>query len=120
MEAPKSNTNVNLKVTGSDSGKEVYTSGPAASTLATPGNAALFTAAAQPEPTIEEEDDISIPVDHGTPCRRKGCSVTFESNEAHRIGDGQGTVCVYHPAPVSTNGFLERSTQSQAHLLAHL
>ena len=109
MEAPKSGTNMNLRMTGLHSGKEVYTSGPVASTLTTPGNAAL-SVAVQPEPMVEEEDDISIAVNPGAPCRRKGCGVAFESNEVHRIGDGQGTICVYHPAPVSTNGFLERST----------
>ena len=119
VEAPKSNANVNLKMTGSDSGKEVYTSGPTASTPATSGNAAL-SMAVQPEPIVEEEDDISIAINPGTLCRRKGCGIAFESNEAHRVGDGEGTVCVYHPAPVSTNGFLERSTRSQTHLLAHL
>lgn len=94
-------------MTGSDSGKEIYTSGLAASTLATPGNAALSVDAIQPEPVVEEEDDTSIAVNPGTTCRRKGCGVAFESNEANRVGDGEGTVCVYHPAPVSTAGFLK-------------
>jgi hypothetical protein len=54
-----------------------------------------------PPPVIEEEDDLGIPVKAGTACQRKGCGVVFESNEKNRIGDGEGTVCTYHPAPVS-------------------
>jgi hypothetical protein len=54
-----------------------------------------------PAPIILEEDDISTPVAVGTTCKRNGCQTTFISDEANRLGDGEGTVCVYHPAPVS-------------------
>ncbi|KIL69623.1 hypothetical protein M378DRAFT_68757 [Amanita muscaria Koide BX008] len=50
-----------------------------------------------PEP--EEEDDLSTPAVPGAPCKRKGCGVTFVSDEVNRQGDGEGTVCVYHPKP---------------------
>jgi len=53
----------------------------------------------QPTPIVEEEDDVTIPVKVGTTCRRKGCGVTFESDDKNRIGDDEGTVCNYHPAP---------------------
>jgi hypothetical protein len=52
-------------------------------------------------PVIEEDDDPSMPVKAGTTCRRKGCDVVYESDEVNRIGDGAGTVCTYHSAPVS-------------------
>lgn len=58
-------------------------------------------APAPPAPVVEEEDDPTIPVKVGTTCRRKGCGVAFESDDVNRIGDGEGTVCTYHPAPVS-------------------
>ncbi|KAJ3726371.1 hypothetical protein DFJ43DRAFT_1002321 [Lentinula guzmanii] len=47
----------------------------------------------------EEEDDLSVKIATGTPCRRNGCSTTFISDEENRYGDGDGTHCNYHPAP---------------------
>ncbi|KAF9239585.1 chord-domain-containing protein [Melanogaster broomeanus] len=47
----------------------------------------------------EDEDDLSVTVAAGTPCSRKGCGVAFVSDEENRIGDGEGVVCSYHPAP---------------------
>ena len=96
MEAPKSTSSANLTLTETPTGKEVYTSG--ASNIPT-STAAV--AVAPPPPVIEAEDDLSIPVKVGTPCQRKGCAVAFETDEINRIGDGKGTVCTYHPAPVS-------------------
>ncbi|TFK76587.1 chord-domain-containing protein [Pluteus cervinus] len=52
-----------------------------------------------PAPAVEEEEDFNVPVSPGTECRRKGCNVKFVSDEVNRIGDGEGTVCTYHPAP---------------------
>ena len=49
----------------------------------------------------EEEDDPSIPVPVGAKCKRHGCEVKFESEETNRRGEGEGTVCIHHPAPVS-------------------
>ena len=53
-------------------------------------------------PAILEEDDLSIPVQPGMVCRRKGCGVTFTSDEVNRQGDGEGVICHYHSLPVST------------------
>jgi len=98
VEAPKSTSTANLKMTGSDAGKEVFISDSGASGTPIQG-AAMAMAPVQPVPVVEDEDDPSVPVTAGTPCRRKGCGVVFESDEANRIGDGEGTVCTYHPAP---------------------
>jgi hypothetical protein len=49
----------------------------------------------------EEEDDVTVPVDPGTICRRKGCGAAFVSDSVNRLGDGEGTVCTYHPSDVS-------------------
>ena len=55
---------------------------------------------ANPAPVLEE-DDLNATVPPGTVCRRKGCGVTFISDEVNRQGDGEGAVCHYHPLPVS-------------------
>lgn len=55
----------------------------------------------QPIAVQEEEDDPSIPVPVGTQCKRHGCGAKFESDETNRLGSGEGTVCIYHSAPVS-------------------
>lgn len=94
VEAPKSNTNVNLKVTESKDGKEVYSS---ASATPTPAASVAREPASPPE---EEEDDLSVPVAVGTTCKRKGCGKSFVSDEVSRSGDGEEAVCVYHPLPV--------------------
>ncbi|ESK92863.1 cord and cs domain protein [Moniliophthora roreri MCA 2997] len=52
-----------------------------------------------PPPVVEEEDDPNIPVQPGTECRRRGCKTTFVSDDVNRKGDGEGTKCIYHPAP---------------------
>jgi hypothetical protein len=98
IEAPKSTSSANLTMTETPAGKEVYTSGPRANN--TPTSTAAMVVAPAP-PVIEAEDDLSISVKIGTMCQRKGCGVVFESDEKNRIGDGEGTVCTYHPAPVS-------------------
>ena len=54
-----------------------------------------------PAPVMLEEDDLNTTVSPGTVCRRKGCGTIFVSNEVNRQGDGEGTVCHYHPLPVS-------------------
>jgi hypothetical protein len=87
-------------MTGSDAGKEAYITQSETGGMAIQG-AAMAMAPVQLAPVIEEEDDPSVPVSAGTSCRRKGCGVVFESDEINRIGDGEGTVCTYHPAPVS-------------------
>ncbi|KAF7311544.1 hypothetical protein MKEN_01056800 [Mycena kentingensis (nom. inval.)] len=58
-----------------------------------------------PAPVVEEEDDLEAVVSPGTTCKRKGCGVAFVSNEENRLGDGQGTVCTYHPkSPIFHEG----------------
>ena len=64
---------------------------------------------AAPAPVLEE-DDLSTPVPVGTVCRRKGCGVAFISDEVNRQGDGEGTVCQYHPLPVSYGVHLQLQT----------
>jgi len=54
---------------------------------------------ATPAPPALEVDDLNIPVTVGTSCIRKGCGVTFVSDEVNRQGDGEGTICHYHPLP---------------------
>lgn len=56
-------------------------------------------AAPTPAPLILDEDDLSAPVNPGTQCLRNGCTVEFVSDEVNRIGDGDGTTCLYHPMP---------------------
>lgn len=87
-----------LTITESKEGKEVYSTGR---TLQLQASAPLTLPA---EPVLpsppEEEDDLGVAVASGTQCRRKGCSVAFASDAENRIGNGEGTVCTYHPAPV--------------------
>ena len=59
----------------------------------------------QPQPIVEEEDDLDVPVQPGTACRRRGCKTTFVSDDENRKGDGEGTQCTYHPAPVASFPF---------------
>jgi hypothetical protein len=77
----------------------------------TPQGAEIYTAVSQrpnqlstpppaPSVIVDEEDDTNVTVDSGTPCRRNGCKTEFVSDEINRLGDGEGTVCQYHPAPV--------------------
>ncbi|KIP08162.1 hypothetical protein PHLGIDRAFT_88607 [Phlebiopsis gigantea 11061_1 CR5-6] len=73
---------------------------PAQETPAPPPVAApvpASTPAPPPPPEEDEEDDLTVEVPVGTTCRHKGCGKTFVSNETSRLGDGQETVCIYHP-----------------------
>jgi len=103
-EAPKvpepkpSSTTTFTVAESSTEGKETYsTTSAAASGVSSQVNPEPL----QPSPPTEEEDDPTEPVTPGTPCRRRGCGVPFVSDQENRQGDGPGTVCVYHPAPVS-------------------
>ncbi|KAK0210240.1 hypothetical protein DFS33DRAFT_1402956 [Desarmillaria ectypa] len=92
----------NLAVSVSEDGKEVYASEvmPTNTSSQSKLPASLPIVSTQtPPPAIEEEDDLSIPVAVGTKCLRKGCGKLFVSDELNRLGDGEGTVCVYHPSP---------------------
>ncbi|KAJ7168211.1 HSP20-like chaperone [Mycena crocata] len=96
VEVPKPSSSANITMTeaGPD-GKEVYSS----NTAQTQRVETAPPAAVVRPPVIEEEDDLNIPVSVGTACKHKGCSVAFVSDEANRKGDGEGTVCTYHPLP---------------------
>jgi len=89
----------NVTVTEVEPGKEVFTTVGAKPSAfsASPKNAPP---PVEPAPVIvEDEDDTSIPVAVGTICRRTGCGAEFVSDEVNRVGDGEDTVCTYHPAP---------------------
>lgn len=97
---PKSATTEILTMTGSKEGKEIYSTVrthqfPASAPLAT----ALLTDSV-PASLPEEEEDLSVAVTPGTKCTRKMCQVVFVTDAENRIGNGEGTVCTYHPAPV--------------------
>ncbi|KAF7338699.1 hypothetical protein MVEN_01045800 [Mycena venus] len=100
--APKPSTSTNLTMTpGESGGQEVYTS---SGSNATPVQKQPIEAVAAPAPAprpalVEEEDDPSIAVSVGTTCKHNGCKVEFVSDEVNRFGDGEGTVCTYHPQP---------------------
>jgi hypothetical protein len=100
VEAPKPSSNATLKVTESTAGTEVFSSSPFPITSPRPSTASPITASATPSPVIEE-DDLDVPVNAGTKCRRNGCGTVFVTDDVNRKGDGDGTVCTYHPAPVS-------------------
>lgn len=89
-----------LTVTESKEGKEVFqVSG--ARTLQPQASALARTPVESVPPSfLEEEDDPNVAVAPGTECRRKGCTVNFVSDADNRVGNGEGTVCTYHPAPV--------------------
>lgn len=81
-------------------GKETFHVGgkPGTPTLAA---TAPVEVAAAPAPVVLEEDDLTADVPVGTVCRRKGCGTVFVSDSVNRNGEGEGTVCHYHPLPVS-------------------
>jgi hypothetical protein len=94
--APKaSSANVNLTLKETKDGAEVYSTGVTKAALPKPSSPAPVEA-----PVVEDEDDLSVPVSPGTICKRKGCGTVFVDDEANRIGDGDETVCIYHPASV--------------------
>ncbi|KAJ7043183.1 hypothetical protein C8F04DRAFT_1073915 [Mycena alexandri] len=101
VEAPKPTSSTNLTMTTDTDGQEVYSSGPSTAPKQTIQNQPIEAVATAPvrAPVVEEEEDLSTPVSVGTACKHKGCSVSFVSDEVNRIGDGEGTVCTYHPSP---------------------
>ncbi|KAK0458528.1 chord-domain-containing protein, partial [Desarmillaria tabescens] len=105
FEPSKAPTNPNnLAVSFSEDGKEVYTSetvptNTSSQSESKPPASQPIVSTQTPPPAIEEEDDLSVPVALGTKCLRKGCGKLFVSDELNRLGDGEGTVCVYHPSP---------------------
>ncbi|KII88667.1 hypothetical protein PLICRDRAFT_41870 [Plicaturopsis crispa FD-325 SS-3] len=99
VEAPKPSPNETLTVAEVVGGKEVYTSGNGGISAKSPPAASAISATPKPAPIVEEEEDLDVTVKPGTTCRHKGCGVAFVSDEINRKGDGEGTVCTYHPAP---------------------
>jgi hypothetical protein len=87
-----------VSITESADGKEIYTS------RAAPTVSSIAQLAPPPvEEEEEEAEDLAVPVNPGTVCRHRGCRVTFVSDDVNRVGDGEGTVCTYHPSAVSAN-----------------
>ncbi|KAG5220075.1 chord-domain-containing protein [Salix suchowensis] len=84
VEAVKSTPNTSLHMTETLDGKEVYGSSKQARTASQDATIA-------PTPVIQEEDDPSVPVSPGTPCRRRGCGVAFVSDALNRSEDGEGS-----------------------------
>lgn len=102
-EAPKapSAADPGVKLTSTDAQSETYTTKSAPSTATAPPPTAVGASAPAPAPAPEEEEDLAAQVPSGAKCRHYGCTVVYESDEAHRVGDGPGTTCVYHSKAVS-------------------
>ncbi|KIJ69581.1 hypothetical protein HYDPIDRAFT_124193 [Hydnomerulius pinastri MD-312] len=96
-QAPTPASTSTLTMTESADGKEVYSTAKAVPKENS--TSAIAAPLAPPPPPAEDEDELSVPATTGTLCKRKGCGVAFVSDEENRIGDGEGTVCTYHPAP---------------------
>jgi hypothetical protein len=97
QQAQKFHTPTNLPVVERKPDVEVYGIAP----KAVDDRAPEITSTALPPPVVEEEeDDLTISVARGTICKNKGCGVAFVSDEVNRLGDGEGTICSYHPKPV--------------------
>ncbi|KAJ2916850.1 hypothetical protein MD484_g3546, partial [Candolleomyces efflorescens] len=105
--APAQSSSKVTSVSQENDGTETFSIGGGRNKVPAPPNAVVDrpSAPAPPPPPEEEEDDLSIPVPSGKLCIRKGCGVSFVSDEVNRIGDGEGAVCVYHPLqPVFREG----------------
>jgi len=94
-----SGASVKVTSTTDSAGKETYSTGATPTTASTPKPTTQQAPIALPAPIPEDVDDLNAVVPPGTNCTRKGCETVFVSNEENRLGDGPGTVCVYHPAP---------------------
>jgi CHORD len=88
-----SNTSVSSGPTSVDGGVETYGSVPA-KVIRTSTPQLPTVEEKKPEPL--EQDDLSIPVEKGTKCTRKGCNAEFISEEISR-GEGDEAKCVFHP-----------------------
>ncbi|KAH9484143.1 Cysteine and histidine-rich domain-containing protein [Psilocybe cubensis] len=98
---PRSTVNVSSETTSD--GKEIYqVGGVHKDSLTSSASAKQEVTAAMPAPPpvpVLEVDDLNQAVPVGTPCKRKGCHTIFVSDEQNRQGDGEGTICRYHPLP---------------------
>jgi hypothetical protein len=81
----------------SSTGQETF--GGPSRPVGIPVGALLTPRSGTPKPVEEDEDDVDVPVEVGTKCKRNGCNKTFVSQEESRTGDGEESVCVYHPSP---------------------
>ncbi|KAJ7702304.1 HSP20-like chaperone [Mycena rosella] len=95
VEAPKPAATTLTMTEARSDGKEVYSS----SSSQNQRIEAVAPAVVRPTVIEEEEDDLNTPVSVGTACKHKGCGVLFVSDELNRTGDGEGTMCTYHPSP---------------------
>ncbi|KAF9052681.1 chord-domain-containing protein [Panaeolus papilionaceus] len=93
VDTPKSET-VRAASTVDESGKETFGIETVAQVADKVDKAPI-----QPTAPILEVDDLNQPVKVGTECRRAGCSVKFVDDQTNRQGDGEGTVCRFHPLP---------------------
>lgn len=107
--APISKSTANISSETTSDGKEIYQVGGTqknSPSTSAPAKQAVTAATHAPAPApVLEVDDLNQTVPVGTPCKRKGCHTTFVSDEKNRQGDGEGTVCHYHPLPVSSKTF---------------
>ena len=78
--------------TSVDGGTETYGSVPPR-TVSTPVPPPIVE---EKKPELLEQDDLSIPVEKGAKCTRKGCNAEYVSDEVSR-GDGPEAQCVFHP-----------------------
>ncbi|KAG6819538.1 hypothetical protein H0H93_010924, partial [Arthromyces matolae] len=82
-----------LMVSESEPGKETFSTN-----ISLPSSVSASKSTLEPIKPVEE-DDLSVAITPGTRCRRNGCNVTFISDNIHRQGDTEETVCTYHPSP---------------------
>ncbi|KAF8321273.1 chord-domain-containing protein [Clavulina sp. PMI_390] len=75
-------------------GKETYSTTSVSQTISNAPSTP-----APPAPVVEDEDDVDAPVKPGAKCLRLGCGKAFVSQEESRLGDGEESICVYHPSP---------------------
>ncbi|KAG2149376.1 chord-domain-containing protein, partial [Suillus clintonianus] len=92
--AKTSSADTNLTMKETKDGVEVYSTG--APKVASPKPSESIPPVVTP--VVEDEDDLSVPITSGTICKRSGCGAAFVSDEMNRIGDGDKTICTYHPA----------------------
>lgn len=98
VSAASSSTVAAVRVNVAEDGTETFSTASANPTIV-PQTALVSNTSQAPSAPIEEEDDPSIEVSVGTPCRRRGCSAKFISQEESRLGDKENSLCVYHPSP---------------------
>jgi hypothetical protein len=89
-----------------ETGAEKFSIKPLANTPPQHGqNTVTTTPAKEAVHVAEEEDDLTVPVEVGTECRRRGCVVRFESDAVNRAEGGVGSTCIYHPkSPIFHEG----------------